>query len=204
MEILSYLEREFDESEFFPLRRYDGGCDGIAGRTLTSPPCRDDGQSSLSRAGSSETLDSRTTAYTHASTSFLQPGTSLQPLTSLDRTSADYCNTVGSDRHALREMDIELMRKLSSRVNVIPVIGRSDSLTPSELKTFKKRVMEDIEQSVGSASDNLSSSHLETELTRSHLFLRLIPTATRSRSSTSRTSSVDFPPAFTLSFATDR
>lgn len=47
--------------------------------------------------------------------------------------------------HALREMDIELMRKLSSRVNVIPVIGRSDSLTPTELKTFKKRVMEDIE-----------------------------------------------------------
>lgn len=55
---------------------------------------------------------------------------------------------VALTRHALREMDIELMRKLSSRVNVIPVIGRSDSLTPSELVLFKKRVMEDIEQSV--------------------------------------------------------
>ena len=47
--------------------------------------------------------------------------------------------------HSLREMDIELMRKLSPRVNVIPVVGKADSLTPSELKNFKKRVMEDIE-----------------------------------------------------------
>ncbi|KAF9063433.1 putative Septin like protein spn3 [Rhodocollybia butyracea] len=37
------------------------------------------------------------------------------------------------------------MQKLSHRVNVIPVIGRSDSLTVSELKGFKKRIMEDIQ-----------------------------------------------------------
>ncbi|KAJ2960122.1 hypothetical protein NQZ79_g4532 [Umbelopsis isabellina] len=47
--------------------------------------------------------------------------------------------------HALREIDIELMRRLSPRVNVIPVIGRADSLTPQELADFKKRVMEDID-----------------------------------------------------------
>ncbi|CEG79424.1 Putative Cell division protein GTP binding protein [Rhizopus microsporus] len=47
--------------------------------------------------------------------------------------------------HALREIDIELMRRLSPRVNVIPVIGRADSLTPQELKDFKRRIMEDIE-----------------------------------------------------------
>jgi len=47
--------------------------------------------------------------------------------------------------HALREIDIELMRRLSPRVNVIPVIGKADSLTPSELRGFKKRIMEDIE-----------------------------------------------------------
>lgn len=41
---------------------------------------------------------------------------------------------------SLREMDIELMRRLSPRVNVIPVIGKADTLTPSELKGFKKRV----------------------------------------------------------------
>lgn len=37
------------------------------------------------------------------------------------------------------------MRRLAPRVNVIPVIGKSDSLTPSELQAFKRRVMEDIE-----------------------------------------------------------
>lgn len=46
--------------------------------------------------------------------------------------------------HSLREMDIELMKRLSPRVNVIPVIGRADSLTKRELKDFKKRIMEDI------------------------------------------------------------
>lgn len=48
--------------------------------------------------------------------------------------------------HSLRELDIVLMRKLSARVNIIPVIGRADSLTPTELKQFKKRIMEDIGQ----------------------------------------------------------
>jgi cell division control protein 11 len=47
--------------------------------------------------------------------------------------------------HALREMDIELMRRLSPCVNVIPVIGKADSVTPKELKAFKKRIMEDID-----------------------------------------------------------
>ncbi|KAL1627886.1 Cell division control protein 11 [Diplodia seriata] len=47
--------------------------------------------------------------------------------------------------HGLRELDIELMKRLSPRVNVIPVIGKADSLTPAELAEFKKLVMEDIE-----------------------------------------------------------
>lgn len=47
--------------------------------------------------------------------------------------------------HSLREIDIELMRRLSPLVNVIPVIGKADSLTPAELKGFKERIMQDIE-----------------------------------------------------------
>lgn len=42
--------------------------------------------------------------------------------------------------HSLREMDIELMRRLSPRVNVIPVLGKADSMTFSERTAFKKRV----------------------------------------------------------------
>ena len=47
--------------------------------------------------------------------------------------------------YSLRELDIELMKRLSPRVNVIPVIGKADSLTPAELAESKKLVMEDIE-----------------------------------------------------------
>lgn len=47
--------------------------------------------------------------------------------------------------HGLRELDIELMKRLSPRVNVIPVIGKADSLTSAELAESKKLVMEDIE-----------------------------------------------------------
>lgn len=50
-----------------------------------------------------------------------------------------------TDQVRLRELDIELMKRLSPRVNVIPVIGKADSLTPAELAESKKLVMEDIE-----------------------------------------------------------
>jgi cell division control protein 11 len=50
-----------------------------------------------------------------------------------------------TNKHRLRELDIELMKRLSPRVNVIPVIGKADSLTPAELAESKKLVMEDIE-----------------------------------------------------------
>ncbi|KAI9184497.1 Cell division control protein 11 [Blastocladiella emersonii ATCC 22665] len=46
--------------------------------------------------------------------------------------------------HSLREIDIELMKRLNTRVNIIPCIGKSDTMTPKELADFKKRVMDDI------------------------------------------------------------
>lgn len=42
--------------------------------------------------------------------------------------------------HRLKELDIEFMRKLCGKVNIIPVIGKSDSLTKEELGDFKQRV----------------------------------------------------------------
>lgn len=46
--------------------------------------------------------------------------------------------------HGLREQDIEFMKLLSDRVNIIPVISKSDSLTIEELKINKQLIMEDI------------------------------------------------------------
>lgn len=48
--------------------------------------------------------------------------------------------------HGLRELDITSMKRLSKYVNIIPVIGRADSFTESELQHFKKQVRIDIER----------------------------------------------------------
>jgi septin 3/9/12 len=45
----------------------------------------------------------------------------------------------------LTPLDIAVMRKLSECANVIPVIGKSDSLTVEERSAFKKRIKEEIE-----------------------------------------------------------
>ena len=66
---------------------------------------------------------------------FIPPTGHAYVLSSLSAETYSMCHA-----GRLREMDIELMRRLSPRVNVIPVIGKADSLTPSELRGFKKRV----------------------------------------------------------------
>ncbi|KAH3685650.1 hypothetical protein WICPIJ_003397 [Wickerhamomyces pijperi] len=48
--------------------------------------------------------------------------------------------------HGLREIDVECMKRLSKFVNVLPVIGKADSFTASELAAFKKNIIADIEK----------------------------------------------------------
>ena len=47
---------------------------------------------------------------------------------------------------SLKPLDIEFMKQLHDKVNVIPVIAKADTLTPSEVKTLKKRVRVDVLQ----------------------------------------------------------
>lgn len=42
--------------------------------------------------------------------------------------------------HTLKPLDIEVMKRLCSRVNLIPVIAKADTLSPADLATFKQRV----------------------------------------------------------------
>ncbi|KAJ3132753.1 hypothetical protein HK100_004988 [Physocladia obscura] len=46
--------------------------------------------------------------------------------------------------HALKPLDIEFMKRLAGRVNLIPVIAKSDTMTDEEIKNFKNRILEDI------------------------------------------------------------
>lgn len=46
--------------------------------------------------------------------------------------------------HALKPLDIEFMRRLHTRVNLIPVIAKADTLTEEEVAAFKQRILADI------------------------------------------------------------
>lgn len=46
--------------------------------------------------------------------------------------------------HSLRPLDIEFMKRLCTRVNLIPVIAKSDTLTEEEVKAFKARILDDL------------------------------------------------------------
>ncbi|KAI8582755.1 hypothetical protein K450DRAFT_226763 [Umbelopsis ramanniana AG] len=46
--------------------------------------------------------------------------------------------------HALKQVDIEFMRRLHTRVNLIPVIAKSDTMTEEEVFAFKERILSDI------------------------------------------------------------
>lgn len=46
--------------------------------------------------------------------------------------------------HALKQIDIEFMRKLHTKVNLIPVIAKADTMTEEEVVEFKERILADI------------------------------------------------------------
>uniref|UniRef100_A0A182JYM7 Septin-type G domain-containing protein n=1 Tax=Anopheles christyi TaxID=43041 RepID=A0A182JYM7_9DIPT len=47
--------------------------------------------------------------------------------------------------HSLRQLDIDLLRRMHKKVNIILVIGKADTLTPKEVKALKVRILDDIE-----------------------------------------------------------
>ncbi|KAL5017106.1 hypothetical protein ScPMuIL_006695 [Solemya velum] len=47
--------------------------------------------------------------------------------------------------HGLKPLDIDMMKRLHNKVNIIPVIAKADTLTSTELKKLKQTVLQDIE-----------------------------------------------------------
>ncbi len=47
--------------------------------------------------------------------------------------------------HGLKPIDIETMKRLSSRANLIPIISKSDTLTQNEITEFKNRIRQVLE-----------------------------------------------------------
>jgi len=46
--------------------------------------------------------------------------------------------------HSLKQIDIEFMRRLHTKVNLIPIIAKADTLTDEEIFAFKQRILSDI------------------------------------------------------------
>ena len=47
---------------------------------------------------------------------------------------------INATGHSLRPIDVNVLKKLSSAVNVVPVIDKADSLTLQERENFKQKV----------------------------------------------------------------
>ncbi|KAK0886338.1 Cell division control protein 3, partial [Friedmanniomyces endolithicus] len=47
--------------------------------------------------------------------------------------------------HSLKPLDVEVMRRLHTKVNLIPVIAKADTLTDDEVANFKQRILSDIQ-----------------------------------------------------------
>lgn len=48
--------------------------------------------------------------------------------------------------HGLKPLDVEFMKRLHDKVNVIPVIAKADTMTPDEVVHFKRQIMNQIVQ----------------------------------------------------------
>ncbi|TRY55242.1 hypothetical protein DNTS_014556 [Danionella cerebrum] len=48
--------------------------------------------------------------------------------------------------HGLRPVDVEVMKALQDKVNIVPLISKADCLTPAEMRRMKDRVREEIEK----------------------------------------------------------
>ena len=69
----------------------------------------------------------------------------------LPRTCSDISYEVSYNRalnifsiHRLKPLDVEFMKRLHDKVNIIPMIAKADTLTPDECREFKKTVSQDL------------------------------------------------------------
>ena len=46
----------------------------------------------------------------------------------------------------LRQVDVEVLRRLHTKVNIVPIIAKADTMTSGEMREFKERVMNDLER----------------------------------------------------------
>lgn len=53
---------------------------------------------------------------------------------------------ISPNGHGLKPLDIEFMKRLHDKVNIIPLIAKADTMTPDECREFKKTILNEIAQ----------------------------------------------------------
>lgn len=100
-------------------------------------PCRQDDQhESFMRQEQQPHRGEKLDMRVHACLYFIRPtGHTYFALFAPLLCSADYPSSC-----SLKPLDIECMKRLGSRVNLIPIIAKADTLTPNDLAAFKHKV----------------------------------------------------------------
>ncbi|ODV80864.1 putative septin [Suhomyces tanzawaensis NRRL Y-17324] len=76
--------------------------------------------------------------------SFLEAESRINRSTVNDERVHAFLYFIEPTGHSLRALDITLMKQVHEKVNLIPVIAKSDTLTGEEIAEFKQRILEDI------------------------------------------------------------
>jgi len=76
---------------------------------------------------------------------FLEAETKVNRNPTMSDTRVHAClYFIAPSGHGLKPLDIEFMKQLHDKVNIIPVLAKADTMTPEEVQMFKQTVMEQI------------------------------------------------------------
>lgn len=56
---------------------------------------------------------------------------------------------------SLRQVDLEMMKRLHRKVNIVVVIAKADTLTAAEVKRLKTRILNDLDENQIQVSDGI-------------------------------------------------
>ncbi|GMM37846.1 septin [Saccharomycopsis crataegensis] len=75
---------------------------------------------------------------------YLEAETKINRTTIIDNRVHSLVYFIEPTGHSLKPLDITFMKKVHTKVNLIPVIAKSDTLTEEEIADFKQRILDDI------------------------------------------------------------
>ncbi|CAH8434112.1 unnamed protein product [Heterobilharzia americana] len=115
---------------------------------IDTPGFGNDLDNSISWKPLVKNIDSRFESYLRSelnvSRTAVGSGASYQPSLPDDKRVHLCLYFVSPNGHGLHQLDIETLKQLHNRVNVVVIIGKADSLTPDECVQFKQTILHEL------------------------------------------------------------